>query len=81
MFEISHIITLADEYARAAQIGEKTVSGRVFNDRNKLGALRDGAEITVGRFNAALVWFSENWPEDAVWPADVMRPVVVEAAQ
>lgn len=74
MLNIEHLLTVADEYGRAAQVEEKTVSSRVFQDSKKLGAIRGGSDITVGRYNAALAWFSANWPEGAEWPHGVMRP-------
>lgn len=81
MLNIDHLITIADEYARLANVEEKTVSSRVFDDGKKLAALRAGGDITVGRYNAALAWFSEKWPEGAVWPDDVTRPESSETAQ
>lgn len=80
MLNIDHLITVADEYGRAAQVEEKTVSSRVFQDSKKLAAIRGGSDITVGRYNAALGWFSQNWPVDAAWPHDVPRPAVEVAA-
>ncbi|MGN6775849.1 hypothetical protein [Rhizobium sp.] len=78
MLNIEHILKVADEYRRAASVEEKTVSSRVFQDSKKLGAIRSGSDITVGRYNAALEWFSANWPDGAEWPHSVPRPEVVE---
>lgn len=74
MLNIEHLIKVADEYGRVSQVEDKTVSSRVFQDSKKLGAIRSGSDITVGRYNGALEWFSANWPEGAVWPHDVPRP-------
>lgn len=80
MLNITHLITLADIYRKATKVEDKTLSSRVFDDGKKLGAIRAGKEITVGRYNAALEWFSANWPEGAVWPDGVPRPANAEAA-
>lgn len=80
MNEISHLLSVADEYKAALQIEDTTVSARVFDDSKKLGALRGGADITVGRFNSALIWFATNWPDGAMWPTGVPRPEVERAA-
>lgn len=80
MLNIDHLLTVADEYRRAAKVEDKTISSRVFQDSKKLTAIRGGSDITVGRYNAALEWFSANWPDDAVWPHDVPRPVAEVAA-
>lgn len=82
MLTIHHLILLGEQYARLLGVEEKTVSNRVFSDSKKLGAMKAGGDITVGRFNAAMRWFSENWPAGADWPAEVPRPVVhAEAAE
>lgn len=75
MLNIEHLLTVADAYATAAKVEDKTVSSRVFQDSKKLAAIRSGSDITVGRYNSALAWFSENWPEEARWPHDVPRPM------
>jgi len=88
MFHIADLLSLADEFIRAAPmaapIKEVTLSYRVFGDSKKLKMLRQGSDITVRSFNAALVWFSVNWPDGAEWPADVARPTgepSIEAAE
>jgi hypothetical protein len=80
MTEIKHLLAVADAFKLATGLEDVTLSHRLFSDSKKLGALRQGADITVGRFNASMVWLSANWPEDAVWPKDVVRPVVESAA-
>ncbi|MDQ0996911.1 hypothetical protein QFZ34_002093 [Phyllobacterium ifriqiyense] len=80
MINIQHLLTVADAYREALCIEDKTVSSRVFDDSKKLTALRSGSDLTVSRFNDALRWFSSNWPDDAVWPEEVSRPFVEQAA-
>lgn len=80
MNEVAHLISIADEYVRATGTKDVTVSFWVFNDSKKLAALRGGADITVGRYNAAIQWFSDHWPDDAQWPAIIARPVADRAA-
>lgn len=71
MIDIAEFIALADTYKRLTGVErDTTVSYRVFGDTKKLGQLRAGAcDLTVGRYNAALVWFGANWPEGADRPA------------
>lgn len=80
MINIQHLLDVADAYRKAEGIEDKTVSNRVFADAKKLTALRGGADITITRFNDALVWFAANWPEGAEWPFAVSRPVTEQAA-
>lgn len=81
MNELAHLTKLADAFIAAIpDLKEVTLSHRVFGDSKKLAAIRDGADITVSRFNAAVMWFSENWPEDAEWPEGVAKPVPTQEA-
>lgn len=74
MLQIAHLLALADEYQRVSPIEDKTLSGRIFSDQKKIAALRGGADITTERFNAAIKWFSDHWPDDAAWPEVLTRP-------
>jgi hypothetical protein len=76
MFKIADLISIVDEYRRVTGTEDRTVSSRVFADSKKLGALRSGADITTSRFNDAVMWFSENWPNGAVWPVGLDRPAL-----
>jgi hypothetical protein len=64
MMSIENLLQRADAYKAATGLdADSTVSHRVFGDSKKLSALRAGADITVGRYRAAMVWFDENWPK------------------
>ncbi|WP_280322187.1 hypothetical protein [Sulfitobacter faviae] len=64
MNTIETLLAVADAYKRASGVEfDRTVSHRVFGDSKKLSALRAGSDITIKRYNAALVWFAQNWPE------------------
>lgn len=80
MTEIAHLLSVADAYKAALAIEDTTVSSRVFDDSKKLDALRSGSDITLGRFNSAMRWFSDNWPASAEWPTSVLRPASERAA-
>lgn len=71
---IRHLIQLANHYCAATGKTRVAVSKRVFNDGKVLNNLVDGKDITVGRFERAMRWFSDNWPEGAAWPDEVPRP-------
>lgn len=40
----------------------------------RLAMIAQGGDIGTERFEAAMRWLSENWPEGAEWPASVPRP-------
>lgn len=77
MLEKAHLMALADEYIRATGVSDTTLSSRMFNDGKKLPALREPkGDLSTKRFNVAMRWFADNWPENAAWPAHVTRPRV-----
>jgi hypothetical protein len=67
-------LSVVDAYASATGASDTTVSSRVFVDSQKLRAMRKGADLTLTRCANALQWFSDNWPDGAVWPENVDRP-------
>ena len=77
----SPLLQVVDAYAEALGIPDTTISSRVFDDGKKIAALRDGKEITMGRYAKALRWFSENWPENSEWPDAVDRPLTHEQSE
>lgn len=76
MPDTSHILLLADEWLRATGLRETILSHRLFEESKKLTLLRAGGDLTLARYRVAVLWFSENWPENATWPRDVARPAV-----
>lgn len=67
---IPDLLVVADAWKAATGIErDTTLSHRMFGDSKRLGQLREGRDITVGRFNAAMTWFAANWPEGAAMPA------------
>jgi len=74
---IENLKAVALAYCDAAGVPPKTLSWRVFNDGKKLDAiLADKADLMTAGHEKAMQWLSDNWPEGAVWPDDVVRPVV-----
>lgn len=74
MLDKHTLLTLSDRMQALTGLPETTISHRVFGDTKKLAALRAGADLTTGRFNAALAWFRANWPEGAVLPEVLAVP-------
>ena len=74
------LLAVIDAFLAASPIQEKTLSGRMFDDQKKIALMRSGSEITLTRANKALIWMSQNWPDGALWPEDIERPEVSEAA-
>jgi hypothetical protein len=75
MNAISSFISLIDAYRAARGVSDARVSTLVFNDGGRIAQIRSGGDIGTRRLQRAIEWFSENWPHDAMWPADLPLPV------
>lgn len=73
MSSIANLLAVARAYGAATGLELSQVSWRVMGDTKKLGALEQGADIQVGRFERTMQWFSDNWPESATWPEGIER--------
>jgi len=82
MSAIDRLLAVAQAYREATGLKTTALSWRLFGDSKKLGAIENGADIHVTRYERAMQWLSDNWDARATWPADVPRPepVVTEAA-
>jgi len=76
MIAIESLLAVCQAFCIAEGIEEKTLSSRLFDDGKKIRQLRDGAEIGVRRYNTAMIWLADNFPEGGNWPVGVDRPVV-----
>jgi hypothetical protein len=70
----SQLLTVADAYASARKLSRSRVSTIVFNAGLALDRIASGKDLTTGNWERAMRWFSENWPDGAVWPPTVSRP-------
>lgn len=64
MMTVDTLLDLIDAYKGAAGVErDTTVSHRIFGDSKKIANLRGGGDLTTGRFNDAMRWLGDNWPE------------------
>jgi len=69
------ILQLAELYGAAMKVGRTTVSWRLFQDTNKLDAIASGRDLYLGRYERAMQFFAEHWPDTLVsWPEGIDRP-------
>lgn len=71
---IRHLLTLLDLFRGRKDLAESTIGRHCAADGAFFSRLREGNTLTVRKYDSVVAWFSENWPEGAEWPADVMRP-------
>ena len=76
MDDEGRLIRLAEAYAAHRGLRLTTVSTYACGSGAALNRLRLGHTITNRRTARICQWFSDHWPEDAEWPADIPRPPV-----
>lgn len=74
------LMLVATTYCKAKDLSLSRVSTLIFNDGKRLDAIRAGGDLYTARFEQALAWFSEQWPEGVAWPKAVVRPAPAKAA-
>ena len=80
MSEPSHVAHLIEVYAAAKGASPHTVARKCSGDGRTYARLTNGHDITTGRAQRILQWFSKKWPPDLPWPHDIHRPAPSEAA-
>ena len=71
---VRNVLRLDELFRAHTNAGATYVSLQATGSGHTLKRLRNGVQITVGRLDSALLWFSENWPRDLDWPRDIPRP-------
>lgn len=70
------LIALAQAFCADLDWPLSRASKLIFADARVLGRLVEGsATINLNRADHATQWFSDHWPDSAVWPVGVPRPV------
>jgi hypothetical protein len=68
------LLLLMQSYADAVGVPVTTASKRATGTTNTAHRLRAGGAITDIRFDNAVRWFADHWPEATHWPEGVSRP-------
>lgn len=76
-----HLITLAEQFSRHSGRSTATISNWIVGHARLFSRLSDGKGTTVRTYNRTLAWFSDHWPADLSWPADIPRPVRLKAGR
>jgi len=68
------LLVVASAYCEARGRSISRISTIVLNDGKKLDAIANGRDLHTARFEHAMAWFSENWPDNVKWPKGIARP-------
>lgn len=72
-----HLELLLASYRTRRDLQASTIGRLGAGDGKFFERLRSGATFTVKKYDAVVLWFSDNWPDGLEWPDSVPRPVVV----
>lgn len=75
---IRHLELLLAAYRAKLGYEETTVGKHCTSDGYFFKRLREGSTITARKYDAVVLWFSQNWPDDVEWPDAVIRPALAE---
>lgn len=71
-----HMLTVARIFASETGLPITTVSAKAARDTGFIGRIeRDEGSFTARKYDDVMGWFSDNWPDETDWPADVPRLV------
>lgn len=68
------LLQLAKSFSAHTGLAEATISNKAVRHARLFQRLRGGFGCTLETAESVLRWFSDNWPADLAWPADIPRP-------
>lgn len=71
---IRSLRSCADAYCVATGSALSTVARKALGDWRFFDSVEAGATFTARKYDVAVQWFADHWPETAVWPEEVERP-------
>lgn len=69
----SQLLTIANAYAAHRKMSLGTLGGRIAHHGNFFAKLADGHDCTTGKYETAMRWFEDHWPDDLEWPDGCLR--------
>ena len=72
--DCGNILYLIDRFALATGLSTSYISVKCSGDSKLYKRLQTGGDIRCATFRRIVQWFSDNWPADIFWPADIPRP-------
>ena len=69
------LVALMGRFAKHSGLSVSTVSRHATGSGDTVARLQRGGTITIKRFDRAVRFLSDNWPDSLAWPADVPRPL------
>ena len=68
------LVALMGRFAKHTGLSISTVSRHATGSGDTVARLQRGGTMTIKRFDRAVRFLSDNWPDSMAWPGDVPRP-------
>lgn len=68
------LVALMARFAKHTGLSISTVSRHATGSGDTVARLQRGGTMTIKRFDRAVGFLSDNWPDSVAWPADIPRP-------
>ncbi len=68
------LIEITARYCEAKKLSRSRVSTILFGSGKRLDAIALGGDLNTKTYEAALTHMYQDWPSDAEWPENVVRP-------
>jgi hypothetical protein len=75
------LIAAVKAFVSGSLMGQRRLSTIVFGSGARFDQICAGSDVSTGTYERAMKWLSDNWPENAVWPEGVDRPMPVQAPE
>ena len=73
------LLNLAQHLAEHDKVTHWAISMRLLGKGDFFKRLMDGRDCREPTFRRVMRQFSEQWPDDLSWPADIQRPEIPES--
>jgi hypothetical protein len=71
----SNLMACASAYGASRGVSLATIGRLAAGDWRFFDRLDDDTKtFTARKYDEVILWFSEQWPEGALWPSNVARP-------
>lgn len=77
----SDMLALVEAYCAATGLSETRVASLVGGTGIFFRRIRRGGDCSATKYQGALRWFAQRWPEAAEWPNGILRPEAQGAAR
>jgi len=75
-------VYISQQQSTGRRCASATLSTKLFSSGRRMDQLRSGSSsLTTAKWEYAMQWLSDNWPDGAKWPDGIDRPAPAQALE